>query len=170
MRQTTFITVEHVVVGSNRSYEQVKASLESRLGVVGSMDEVAGQLAAVDASWEQVTQAIEKRLGTSGFVIFSRVDHGRLLSLAGKPSRVSQYAIGNPLLAIQMVERTPEVALYAPLRLAVYEGDEGRTFVAYDRFSSLLSQYHRAGMTPIAQLVERKLEALVAEATDDGQG
>ena len=165
MRRTTFITVEHIVVASHRSYEQVKASLESRLGAVGSMDEIAGQLAAGDASWEQVTQAIEKRLGTSGFVIFSRVDHGRLLSLAGKPRRVSQYAIGNPLLAIQMVEHMPEVALYAPLRLAVYEGDEGGTLVAYDRFSSLLSQYHHAEIPPIAQLVERKLEELVAEAT-----
>lgn len=65
-------------------------------------------------------------------------------SLAGKPRQVSQYAIGNSLLALQMVEHLPEVALYAPLRLAVYEEDEGKTFVAYDRFSSLLSQYQRA--------------------------
>ena len=73
-------------------------------------------------SWEQVPQAIEKKMGTSGFNIFCKVEHGQLLSLAGKVSRVSQYAIGNPLLAMQMVEHVSEVALYAPLRLAVYEG------------------------------------------------
>ena len=115
-------------------------------------------------------QAIEKRLGTGGFSIFSKVEQGQLLSLAGKPRRVSQYAIGNPLLAIQMIEHVPEVALYAPLRLAVYEGEQGRTFVAYDRFSSLLSQYNRPEVTQIAQLVEQKLEALVAEATGGKQG
>jgi hypothetical protein len=57
---------------------------------------------------------------------------------------VSQYAIGNSLLALQMVEHLPEVALYAPLRLAVCEEDGGKTFVAYDCFSSLLSPYQRA--------------------------
>jgi len=165
MRQTISITIEHIVVASNRSYEQVKEALEARLGIAGNIDELGRQLAADNASWEQVTQAIEKQLGSSGFSLFSKVDHGALLSLAGKPRRVSQYAIGNPLLAIQMVEHLPEVALYAPLRLAVYEEEEGRTFVAYDRFSSLLAQYQRAEITPIAQLVEQKLEALVAEVT-----
>ena len=97
MRQTISITIEHIVVTSNRSYEQVKESLEARLGVAGNIDELVRHLAAVNASWEQVAQAIEKQLGTSGFSIFSKVDHGALLSLAGKPRRVSQYAIGNPL-------------------------------------------------------------------------
>jgi haloalkane dehalogenase len=169
MIQTTSITIEHSVVASNRSYEQVIEALEARLGMAGNTDEFVRQLAAVNASWEQVTQAIEKQLGTSGFTIFSKINHGDLLSLAGKPRRVSQYAIGNALLALQMVEHLPEVALYAPLRLVVYEENGGRTVVAYDRFSSLLLPYQHAEITPIAQLVEQKLEALVAEVTGEGQ-
>lgn len=77
---------------------------------------------------------------------------------------MSQYAVGNPLLAIQMIAHVPEVVLYAPLRLAV-GGGGGTTFVAYDRFSWLLSQYHRPEIAAVAQLVEQKLEALVAGAT-----
>jgi uncharacterized protein (DUF302 family) len=169
MIQTTSITIEHSVVTSNRSYEQVIESLEARLGMAGNTDEFVRQLAAVNASWERVTQAIEKQLGTSGFTIFSKINHGDLLSLAGKPRRVSQYAIGNALLALQMVEHLPEVALYAPLRLVVYEENGGRTVVAYDRFSSLLLPYQHAEITPIVQLVEQKLEALVAEVTGEGQ-
>jgi len=166
MRQTTRVTIEHIVVASNRSYEQVKTSLEAQLGVLGNTDELVRQVSAAHAPWEQVKEAIEKRLGTSGFSVFSRVEQGQLLSLAGKLRQVSQYAIGNPLLAIQMIEHVPEVALYAPLRVAVYEGEQGRTFVAYDCFSSLLSQYQDAEITPIAQLVQQKLDALVAEATE----
>jgi len=122
MRQTISITIEHIVVASNWSYDQVKESLEAQLSGALNIDELVQPLAAVKASWEQVTQAIEKRLGTSGFSLFSKVDHGVLLSLAGKLRRVSQYALGNPLLALQMVEHLPEVVLYAPLQLAVYEG------------------------------------------------
>jgi len=169
MTQTFAIPVEHQIVASNRSYEQVKESLEVRLGAAGKIDALVRQLAALNAPWEQVTQEIEKQLGTSGFSLFSKVDFEILFSLAGKPRRVSQYAIGNPLLALQMVEHLPEVALYAPLRLVVYEENGGRTVVAYDRFSSLLLQYQHAEITPIAQLVEQKLEALVAEVTGEGQ-
>jgi uncharacterized protein (DUF302 family) len=169
MTQTFAIPVEHQIVASNRSYEQVKESLEARLGAAGKIDALVRQLAALKAPREQVTQEIEKQLGTSGFSLFSKVDFEILFSLAGKPRRVSQYAIGNPLLALQMVEHLPEVALYAPLRLAVYEKNGGKTAVTYDRFSSLLAPYQRAEITPIAQLVEQKLEALVAEVTGGGE-
>jgi uncharacterized protein (DUF302 family) len=165
MRHTTHVAIEHVVVSSKRSYDQVKATLEARMGFLGNADELARQVAGLQTSWEQITQAIEKRLGRSGFTIFSRVELGQLLSLAGKRRRVIQYAVGNPLLAIQMIEHVPEVALYAPLRLAVYEGQEGATFVAYDSFPSLLSQYQRAEIAAVAQLGEQKLESLVGEAT-----
>ena len=57
-------------------------------------------------------------------------------------------------------EHVPEVALYAPLRLTVYEGNDGRTFVAYEHFTSQLAQYQREEIMHIAQLVEQKLEAL----------
>jgi pimeloyl-ACP methyl ester carboxylesterase len=41
----------------------------------------------------------------------SKIEPGALLTLSGKPTRAAQYAIGNPLLAIQMIEHAPEVAL-----------------------------------------------------------
>jgi uncharacterized protein (DUF302 family) len=169
MRRTTTINVEHIVVISNRSYGDVKASLEAQLGAFGNTDELTRRWSMANASWEQIKQAIEEQLGTSGFSIFSKVEQGQLLALAGKPARVCQYAIGNPLLAIQMIEHAPEVALYAPLRLAVYE-DDGGTFIAYDRFTSLLAQYQSAEIRPIAELVEQKLEELVARATAEPDG
>jgi uncharacterized protein (DUF302 family) len=164
-RHTTHVAIEHIVVSSKRSYDQVKATLKARMGFLGNTDELVRQVSEAHASWEQITQAIEERLGSSGFSMFGKVEQGQLLSLVGKPRRVIQYTVGNPLLAIQMIEHVPEVASYAPLRLAVFEGEQGATFVAYDSFSSLLSQYHRAEIAAVAQLVEQKLEVLVAEAT-----
>ena len=79
-------------------------------------------------------------------------------------SRRRLCAIGNPLLAIQIIEHVPEVALYAPLRVAVYERND-KTCVAYDRFTSLLAQYQHPQVNSIAQLVEQKVEELVAQAT-----
>jgi uncharacterized protein (DUF302 family) len=108
-------------------------------------------------------------LGQAVFTILGKFDQGALLTLGGKPTRAVQYAISNPLLAIQMIEHAQEVALYAPLRLAVYENRAGHAFVAYERFTSQLAQYPNPEIAPVAQLVEEKLEELVAEVTGGEQ-
>jgi uncharacterized protein (DUF302 family) len=119
MREVTGIAVDHVVVHSNRSYEELKAVLEKQMGVLGNTDELGRPLAAKRASWDEIVRTIEQRLGPSGFSIFGKVEQGQLLSLAGKPGKTVQYAIGNPLFAIHMIEHALEVGLYAPLRLVV---------------------------------------------------
>ena len=167
MRQTTKNSVEHVVVTTSRSYEQVKASLEAQMNVLGNTDELMKQLVAAKASWAQVRETIEKRIGRSGFTIFGKVEQGQLLSLAGKPRRVVQYAVGNPFLAIEMIEHAPEVALYAPLRLAVYEAEAGGTCICYDRFTSVVARYPDPEVARVAKQVEQKLEDLVAQAILD---
>jgi len=167
MRQTTKNTVEHVLVTTNRRYEQVKVSLETQMNVLGNTDELMKQLVAAKASWDQVRETIEKRIGPSGFTIFGKVEQGQLLSLAGKPRRVIQYAVGNPFLAIQMIEHAPEIALYAPIRLAVYEVEDRRTCISYDRFTSVVAQYPHPEVARVAKQVEQKLEDLVTQAVLD---
>ncbi len=122
-------------------------------------------LAATQAPWAQVAETIEKQLGTSDLTIFKTVEHTSLHRLTGKSSRAIQYVVGNPLLAIQMSKLLPEVALYAPLHFVVYEDEAGNTFVAYDAFASLLAQYQREDITQVAQMVEQKVEALLAAVT-----
>jgi uncharacterized protein (DUF302 family) len=169
MKQMTRITIEHIVVASDRSYEQVIEALEAQLGLRADWDKIARELITTNTSWEQAAQLVEQQLGTSGFTILSKIEPGNLLTLSGKPTRAAQYAIGNPLLAMQMIEHAPEVALYAPLRLVVYENRAGQAVVAYERFTSQLAQYPHPQIATVAQLVEQKLEALVAQATGSGQ-
>jgi len=167
---TTHITIEHRVVAAGRSYEQVIQALEAQLGPQPDLDKLQQALRTTNPSWEQIVQSLEQLPGTSGFILFSTFDLGALLTVGGKHTRAVQYVIGNPLLAIQMVEYAPEAALYAPFRLVVYEDRAGTAFVAYERFTSQLAQYPNPEIAPVARLVEQKLEALVAEATGAGQG
>ena len=150
MRQTTSITIEHILVASNRSYEQVIEALEVQLGLRADWEKIARELKVTNASWEQAVQIVELQLGTSGFTIFSKIGQGGLLTLAGKPTRATQYVIGNPLLAIQMIEHVPEAALYAPLRLVVYENRAGNAVVAYERFTSQLAKSPHPEIAPVA--------------------
>jgi len=167
MSQTTHITIEHIVIASNRSFGQVIQALEAHLGLEVDWHALGQQLLSAHASWEQVTQAAQALIGPSGFTIFGKIDEGVLLRLAGKFRQMCQYPIGNPLLAVQLFESRAEAALYAPLRLVVYEDDEGRTLVAYDRFTSQLAQYQSEEVTRVARLVEHRLEQLLAEVTTE---
>src|SRR5262252_10689189 len=169
MTRITQTTIDHIEVGCNRSYDQVTASLQERLGSFGDPSKLRSQVSA-GASWDQIAEAIEGMLGSSGLCVFHKVEHGDLLSLqVGKPQRVSQYAIGNPLLAIRMIQHEPGVALYAPLRLAVYEDGGGKCVVTCDRFTSVLARYQHPEIASTSKLVEQKVDALIAEVTGEEQ-
>jgi hypothetical protein len=159
MINTTQTTIEHIEVVCDRCDDQVTASLQEHLGSFADPVKFRSQLPA-GASWAQIEKIIEGMLGNSGLSIFDKVEHGDLLSLlAGRPRRVSQYAIGNPLLAIRM---------FAPLRLAVYEDPAGKSVIACDRFTSLLARYQDPEIASTAKLVEQKVAALVAVVMGEG--
>jgi hypothetical protein len=46
----------------------------------------------------------------------------------------------------------------------LYENEEGKTCVEYDRPSSLFGQFGNAEIAAVAVMLDRKLEALVAAA------
>ena len=156
--------IEHVVVAATQTYEQVLTSLDKRLGSSESQEEVVRLLSTPEITWEQIEQTVQQRRGSSDFTLFAKVDFAPLLARRGAMSRAMQYTIGNPVLAVQMLQSQPEAGLYIPLRLVVYEYQE-RTFVAYDRLVSLLHQYQQDDLLRVAMLVEQKLEALVAAVT-----
>jgi hypothetical protein len=56
-----------------------------------------------------------------------------LLRTAGLARRAVQYEIGNPLTATRMTRHRLSAALYAPLRILLY--DAGRAVFEYDRTS-----------------------------------
>jgi uncharacterized protein (DUF302 family) len=102
--------------------------------------------------------------GPSGFMLFRTSDHGALLRLAGQQRKALQYLVGNPLFALQMTQHDIRAALYAPLRVLIYENAHGKTCVEYDRPSSLFGQFGDTKVTEVAHMLDHKLEQLVAQA------
>ena len=79
--------------------------------------------------------------GPSGFMLFSTSDHGTLLRIVGQQRKAVQYVLGNPLFAVEMTRHAIGAALYAPLRVLIYEADDGKTCIEYDKPSSLFGQF-----------------------------
>ncbi|MBD2361377.1 DUF302 domain-containing protein [Anabaena minutissima FACHB-250] len=157
--------VTRVVVCSEKTFDAVTRAIESMASQADN--QLLRQLKRLDTnkSFDQVKSAVESMLGKSGLTILVDFELGGLLtSQSGKRNKSKLYIIGNPLIANQMFEQDPAVGLYVPLRLFVYENFDGKTYVTYDKPSSLLGQLQNEEILQVAQMLDRKLEDLVAIA------
>jgi uncharacterized protein (DUF302 family) len=157
----TRITVEHVRVATDQPFEKVTKALEEQ---TGRFEPSAYQHLNAGANPEEIRAKIKAMEGPSGFMLFKASDHGALLRLAGQKKKALQYLVGNPLFAIQMTEHDIRASLYAPLRVLIYENEQGKTCVEYDRPSSLFGQFGNPKVTEVARMLDRKLEQLVDKA------
>jgi uncharacterized protein (DUF302 family) len=154
-------TVDHVRVATAKPFEQVRTDFERQLG---RLDPDVYKSLGAGENAESVRARVEAMEGSSGFMIFAIHDHGSLLRIIGRARKALQYVIGNPLFAVQMTQHAVGASLYAPLRVLLYEDDEGQACVEYDRPSSLFGQFGDDQVAQVAASLDRKLENLAATA------
>jgi|SRR5712664_2146413 len=153
------IAVEHIKISSGRPFAEVRRKLE---GTVPTLDTgIAEALRSGD-------QKRAKDYGDNGprLSIFGQRDHGALLQIAGSRRNAVQYDIGNPLTASKMTRHQLPAALYAPLRVVLFEDEEGRGIFEYDRPSSFFSQYGDERVTEVGRYLDATLEAVLRNAAD----
>ena len=152
------IQVEYVAIEATKPFEAVKAALES---LVPPLDAAIPE-ALRRGDIVRANQALQRG---PELAIFSARDHGGLLRTAGLARHAVQYEIGNPLTATRMTRHRIAAALYAPLRVVLYENEAGRAVFEYDRPSSLFGQFADERVTTVGRELDRSLErALVTAA------
>jgi uncharacterized protein (DUF302 family) len=165
MTKTDFV-VTHVRVETGKGFAEVIRDFEDRLGWYDHR--VAEALASDTADVEALRGQIGTMAGSSGLMVLGTIDHGALLRLKGRSRRAVQYAVGNPLVAIEMTQHALGAGLYAPLRVLISEDPAGRTCLEYDLPSSLFGRSGDDRITNVARTLDRKLEDLVAAAAGLG--
>jgi uncharacterized protein (DUF302 family) len=154
------ISIEHVRLTVSKPFDEFSTAFEGQLGRFDSS--VYEELEHGDP---QVVRArLESMTGPSGFMLFRTSNHGAILRLVGKPRKAMQYLLGNPLIAVEMTRHAIGAALYAPLRVLIYEDEGGKTCVEYDLPSSLFGQFGDEHVDRVAESLDGKLEALIATA------
>jgi uncharacterized protein (DUF302 family) len=159
--QNSRVQVDHVHRTTDRSFEEVTHAFEGQLG---RFDPDVYQSLTSGGDAEETRAKLAALAGPSGFMLFATHNHGALLSLAGQKRKAVQYIVGNPLFALQMTQHDIRASLYAPLRVLLYENEEGKTCVEYDRPSSLFGQFENDRIRPTATMLDQKMEALVTAA------
>ena len=150
------IAVEHIRISSRRPFAEVRRKLE---GTVPKLDTgIAEVLRSGDQERAKIYEDNGPRLS-----IFEERDHGSLLQIWGD---AVQYELGKPLTASKMTRYQLAAALYAPLRVVLFEDEQGRGILEYDRPSSFFSQYGDEGVTEVGRYLDATLEAVLRKAAE----
>ena len=151
------IQVEHVRIESAKPFPEVKAALEELAPPLDPTIPEALRQGDIARAKEALQRGPE-------LATFSARDHGGLLRVAGLARKAVQYEIGNPLTATRMTRHHLPAALYAPLRVVLYENEDGRAVFEYDRPSSLFGQFGDERVTAVARELDAKLESVLIKA------
>jgi uncharacterized protein (DUF302 family) len=151
------VRIQHRSLLIERSYEEFTGRLEQILGRF-----VPSKLKGLTP--DGTREALKSMEGEQGFMIIQIFDHGADLLMVGQNRKARQYLIGNPLVAIQATRHDIRAALYAPLRVLVFESEPGRTIVEFDQPSTLFGQFGRNEVTAVAAESDAKLDRVIAKA------
>jgi hypothetical protein len=151
------IAIEHISIRSAQTFAAVREKLEAALPELDA--KILGSLGQGD-------EHAAGSYGNTGpkLSIFLTRDHGALLQIAGERRNVIQYEIGNPLTASKMTRHCLGAALYAPLRVVLFEDEDGRAVFEYDKPSSLFGQFGDERVTKVGQYLDAALEAALLQA------
>lgn len=155
---------ERIEIVSKRSFAETIAVLERKIPVADPSTFV--HLVNSRATAAQVEETVQAMAGDLGLVTLAKIDQGPLVSLLGKPKKMTVYLIGNPVLANRMFEHHPAVGVYAPLRVAIYEDYAGVAHFTYERPSSLLAQFNNTEIGAIARVLDEKLTVLASHLAE----
>jgi 23S rRNA G2445 N2-methylase RlmL len=153
------IAVEHIRIASSRPFAEVRQRLES---AVPQLDpSIFETLARGDQARAQAYHDNGPKLS-----IFLSRDHGARLEIAGAKKNAVQYEIGNPLTATKMTRYQLPAALYAPLRVVLFEDEQGHGIFEYDKPSSLFGQFGDERVTDVGRYLDATLEATLRHAAE----
>jgi hypothetical protein len=149
--------IEHRILRCSRAFESVHDALVA--GVPTLEPDLAEML--VQGEREKVEAA---RRTLPKLWMFLTRDHGALTAVNGLTARAIQYEIGNPLTAERMTRHVLAAALYAPLRVVLYEDERGQAVLEYDLPSSFFGQFGDDRVTSVGLELDEELEATLLVA------
>jgi hypothetical protein len=144
-------------VAAHQSYDEFRRRFES--SVPAWNRDRAVELVERKAPWSEVVADV-KATAPHDFLLYWKLDMTPIMSLAGNAGRSTEYLMGNHVIAETMYRHDPSVALYVPLRCAIYEAD-GEARFAIDQPSTTLASLGREEITQVGVDLDGKLARLL---------
>ena len=112
-------------------------------------------------NFDQTVNHLKSAVGQGGMMIMATVDQGNMLSMTGLKLKATLFLVGNPTVGKKVFEQNHGAGLYLPLRVYVYEDRDSKTYVSYDKPSSVLAQFDNQEINQTAAMLDQKLDGLI---------
>ena len=152
------VSIEHRALECTSSFEEVHRSL------VASLPALRPEVSEILTRGEAEKVEIARREWPKLWLFLLR-NHGELAAADGLTARAMQYEIGNPLTAERMTRHVLAAALYAPLRVVLYEDRSGRAIFEYDLPSSMFGQFGDERVAQVGRELDVELETVLQAAS-----
>jgi hypothetical protein len=145
-------------IAAGETYEDFRGRFEAAVPMWNRDRGV--ELVEKKAPWTEVVAAVAQS-APHDFLLYWKLDLAPIMSLAGNTRRATEYLMGNHVIAETMYRHDPAVALYVPLRCAIYESERETRFTI-ELPSANLSSFGRNEITSVGADLDRKLAKLLA--------
>ena len=132
-------TNKHVVLASAKPFTQAIKDIQAEMGRANT--ETLGEKLSASKDFAEFTEEMEFLAGRSNFINVALLNWGKVVAKVPIGMKAVLFVIGNPLTARKLLEAGgPEVGLYLPTKIYVYEDSQGVTQVTYDQLGPVMAQ------------------------------
>lgn len=154
---TTYGTKRYEI-DTKQGYEEFLARFETAAPMV-SPDLWIGA-----ANWDEVV-ANTAVAATNGFLVYAKFTKWPWANMSGTTGldnrRGAMYLMGNHVIAETMYRYNPGIMLHAPLRLMIFENEQGDAVFLIERPSDHFAAYGDKRIAEVGLLLDRKLAHLL---------
>ncbi len=111
-------------------------------------------------SFDNTVQEIRELVSKNGMMVLSELNQGKVLSMTGLSINAISLFVGNPQVGNKLFSANHGVGIAVPVRLNIYEGTDGKTYVNYVKPSVQLASFKNDKIQMIAEKLDGKLAML----------
>ena len=114
------------------------------------------------SSFDETVQQLRELVSKNGMMVLSELNQGKVLSMTGLQLNAVSLFVGNPTIGNKLFSADRGVGVAVPIRVAIYENTDGKTYVSYVKPSVQLAPFKNAEIQKIAHMLDEKLAMLTS--------
>ncbi len=121
---------------------------------------------ASNSDFKTTVDRLEGALRNQMFMVPTKIDHQNMLSMVNVHTKGSRtYGVFRPLVGGRLFAADPAAGFELPLKIYVFERNDGKTVVSYFKPSAGFSTYGNPELTKLGKELDDILEKVASEAT-----
>lgn len=155
---------------SETSYVATQSTIATSLGfvefqtrfekAVPSVMGIIAVLAAHTVPWDEVV-SMTTEAAPHGFLMYLDAPVDRIMRIAGHRRRTCSYLIGNHADAERMYRHSPAVMLHSPLRVVLWEDENGQAMFTFDHPAAQFSCFDDPRIAAVGVELNEKFAGLL---------